>query len=124
VQEADEDSSELDSEEEFNRVMAEEDPELGKDLEAAIQEEDGDIEMEDDQEFADDAGELNIPEDEQEVEDNEDDLKGDDTDSDLEDYYRELGIETDNKGDQYKKKSKASKKTPVEAPAISREEAR
>lgn len=108
--------------------MAEEDPELEKDLlgeDAAIEGE-GDIQMEEaDDEFADQGGDLDLPDDE-EVEDNEDDLKGDDTDSDLEDYYRELGIETEEKGEQYKKKKKgsASKKTVDQAPAVSREEAR
>ncbi len=110
-----EEESEVDSEEEFNRVMQEEDPELEKDLlgeDGAIAAEDEDIQMEDggdEGEFVDDGGDLDLP-DEEEVEDNEDDLKGEDTDSDLEEYYRELGIETDEKDQAYKKKSKKAKK--------------
>ena len=120
-----EEESEVDSEEEYNRVMAEEDPELEKALlgeDAAIEE---DIQMEENEEFADEGGDLDLPDDEEEVEDNEDDLKGEETDSDLEDYYRELGIETEEKGQEYKKKKKASaSKKVVEVTTVSKEEVR
>jgi hypothetical protein len=107
--------------------MAEEDPELERDLlgeDAGINEGE-DIKMEDDDEFADEGGDLDLPEDEDEEvgQENEDDLRGDETDSDLEEYYRELGIETEEKsGKEYKKKKKvsASKKT-VESSTVSKE---
>lgn len=108
--------------------MEEEDPELEKDLmgEIAAVGDGEDIQMEEDEgEFLDD-GELDLPDEEELVHDNEDDLKGEETDSDLEEYYRELGIETEEKGDSYKKKSKKGKKAPVpeKAPVVSREDAR
>ena len=58
--------------------MAEEDPELERDLlgEDAVIEED--IQMEEGDEFADEGGDLDLPEDDEDVaEENEDDLKGD-----------------------------------------------
>ena len=66
-----EEESEVDSEEEYNRVMAEEDPELERDLlgdDAAIEDQE-DIQMEgDNDEFADEGGDLDLPdEDEEEV---------------------------------------------------------
>lgn len=59
--------SEIDSEEEFNRVMAEEDPELERDLlgEDALIEEDIQMEEDADDEFPDDGGELDLPDDEE-----------------------------------------------------------
>ena len=106
--------------------MAEEDPELERDLmgEDAAIEEGEDIQME--EEFADEGGELDLPEDDEEVvEENEDDLKGEETDSDLEEYYRELGIETEEKGHEYKKKKKVSSVTKKQVEVtVSKEEAR
>jgi hypothetical protein len=58
--------------------MAEEDPELERDLlgEDAVIEED--IQMEEGDDPADEGGDLDLPEDDEEVaEENEDDLKGD-----------------------------------------------
>ena len=107
--------------------MAEEDPELERDLmgEDAAIEEGEDIQMEEG-EFADEGGELDLPEDDEEVvEENEDDLKGEETDSDLEEYYRELGIETEEKGHEYKKKKKVSSSTKKQVEVtVSKEEAR
>jgi hypothetical protein len=111
--------------------MAEEDPDLEKELlgdEGALQGDDGEDVVMDEAEFLENADELDLPEDEDLGDEDEDDLKGEDTDSELEDYYRELGIETEEKGDEYKKKKskKAATKErhqPSEQ-AISREEAR
>lgn len=82
-----------DEETKYNNVMAEEDPELERELkEAGLIEGDAGSEDLDEQEFLEHADELDIPDEEG---DDEDDLKGEDTDSDLEDYYRELGIENE-----------------------------
>jgi hypothetical protein len=114
------------SEEEFNRVMQEEDEDLEKELadaqEPEVDDEEGDMEM-NDAEFLEHADELDLPS-EDEVADDEDDLKGEETDSDLEEYYRELGIETEpNEGDAYKKK-KAKKATDGKVVVVPKEEAR
>lgn len=85
-----------DEETKFQRVMAEEDPELERDLKEAGIIEGGDDGSEnlDENEFLEHADELDLPE-EENISDNEGDLKGEDTDSDLEEYYRELGIENE-----------------------------
>lgn len=72
--------------------MDQEDPELERDLQVAADEDDSDAFNE--EEFNTDG--LDLPDDEEE-DNNEEmhDLKGDDTDSELEDYYRELGIENE-----------------------------
>lgn len=85
--------------------MAESDEELEKELaEAQEPVDDEDIEM-DEAEFLEHADELDLP-DESEGEDSAD-LKGEETDSDLEEYYREIGIATEPKeGEAYKKRAK------------------
>lgn len=114
-----------DLEEKYERVMAEEDPELEKELEeAGLIEARDDTSVLDEKEFLEHADELDLPDEE---EDNEQDLKGEDTDSDMEDYYRELGIE--NEEDEVKGKSTKTKpkkkavvaKLPV---GVTKEEAR
>jgi hypothetical protein len=81
----------------YKRVMEEDDPELERELkEAGLI--DGDVgedgsENLDENEFLEHADELDLPSEDEA--DNEDDLKGEETDSDLEDYYRELGIENE-----------------------------
>lgn len=72
------------------------------------------IEEGDEEEFLEHADELDLPE----VEDNPDDLKGEATDSELEDYYRELGIEheTDELAPVISKKAKRAKKAAAVTP--------
>ena len=78
-------------EEAFDDVLGEEDEELERELAR-------DQEMNDDNfdesEFRQYGEGLNLPSEEEESEEeNEQDLKGEVTDSDLEDYYKELGIQ-------------------------------
>lgn len=88
------------SDEELKRVMDQEDPELERDLQVAADEDDSD--NMDEEEFLNNADGLDLPDEEDEEDFPEDDLKGDDTDSELEDYYRELGIDNE-QGKPYKK---------------------
>lgn len=110
---------EYDSDEEYKRVMEAEDPDLERELaEAGIDvtginkdgDDDENIEMENAEFIDHDEGDLDLPAEENEDnfdDDNESDLNGEETDSDLEDYYRELGIE--NEVDELKKQKRASK---------------
>ena len=93
--------------------MEAEDPDLERELaEAGIDvtginkdgDDDENIEMENAEFIDHDEGDLDLPAEENEDnfdDDNESDLNGEETDSDLEDYYRELGIE--NEVDELKK---------------------
>ena len=111
-----------DEETKYQRVMAEEDPELERDLkEAGIMNGDDDgSENLDENEFLEHADELDLP-DEEDMDDDEGDLKGDETDSDLEEYYRELGIEDE--VDELAKGQKSIKKKPKKvAPVTDKKE--
>jgi hypothetical protein len=79
-------------EDKFEKVMAEDDPELERELEEAgiLEGKDGSEDL-DEAEFLEHGDELDLPD----LDDDEEDLKGEETDSDLEDYYRELGIENE-----------------------------
>jgi len=98
--------------------MAEEDKELDREL----LEEQNPSEDLDDAEFLEHGDELDLPDIE---DDNEEDLQGDETDSDLEEYYRELGIENE-PDHQAPVKSKPKKKpvVPVAVAPSGKEEAR
>ena len=79
---------------------------IDEEIDEELKGEDDYIGESDDQEFLKNANELDLPDTESEREDNEADLKGDETDSELEDYYKELGIEEEEDLSKSKKQKK------------------
>jgi hypothetical protein len=99
--------------------MAEEDQELDREL-LEDQQENASEDL-DDAEFLEHGDDLDLPDIE---DDNEEDLQGDETDSDLEEYYRELGIENEPDDQAAPTKTKPKKKPAPAAAPSGKEEAR